>query len=58
VRCALTGGQLRNAVLHAELLALEHDGTIGDHELEAAVRREYRQSGARCPLPAREAAHA
>ena len=58
VRCGLTGGQLRNAVLHAELLALERDGTIGDHELDAAVRREYRQSGGRCPLPRQEAARA
>ena len=52
-RCQLTGGQIRNAVLHAWLLALERgpDGavpTTGD--VEAAVRREYRKLGTICPL--------
>jgi SpoVK/Ycf46/Vps4 family AAA+-type ATPase len=49
-RCALTGGQIRNAVLHASLLALENGGTIDRLHLEAAVRREYRKSGEVCPL--------
>jgi hypothetical protein len=49
-RCALTGGQIRNAVLHASLLALENGGRISSAHLEAAVRREYRKAGADCPL--------
>ncbi len=52
-RCALTGGQIRNAVLHAELLATERDDGIDSTDVEAAVRREYRKSGAACPLRAR-----
>ncbi|HEV7806695.1 MAG TPA: ATP-binding protein [Solirubrobacteraceae bacterium] len=52
VRCALSGGQMRNAVLHASLLALEAGGRIGAAELEAAVRREYHQAGHVCPLAA------
>lgn len=56
-RCTLTGGQIRNAVLHASLLAVETGGAIGTTELEAAVRREYRKSGAACPLRSRNGAH-
>jgi hypothetical protein len=50
VRCALSGGQMRNAVLHASLLALEGGGAICSEHLEAAVRREYQQAGQVCPL--------
>jgi len=50
LRCALTGGQIRNAVLHATLLALEDGGTINRAHLHEAVRREYRKSGEVCPL--------
>lgn len=50
IRCELTGGQLRNAVLHAELLALEADEPLRAQDLEEAVRREYRKTGAMCPL--------
>jgi hypothetical protein len=49
-RCELTGGEIRNAVLHAAALALEDGGAVGDAHLEAAVRREYRKAGAVCPL--------
>ena len=49
-RCQLTGGQIRNAVLHASLLALDDGGGIAARHLEAAVRREYRKAGAVCPL--------
>ena len=52
VRCALTGGQVRNAVLHASLLALEESGPIGSEHLDAAVRREYAKTGEVCPLVA------
>ena len=51
-RCALTGGQIRNAAMHAALLALEARQPVGVQDLAAAVRREYRKSGAVCPLPA------
>jgi SpoVK/Ycf46/Vps4 family AAA+-type ATPase len=51
-RCSLTGGQIRNAVLHAWLLALEDGADVipGTRHVEAAVRREYRKIGAVCPL--------
>jgi AAA+ superfamily predicted ATPase len=56
VRCAVTGGQIRNAVLHATLLALDEDAPVQARHVEEAVRREYRKAGAVCPL--REALHA
>jgi hypothetical protein len=49
-RCALTGGQIRNAVLHASLLALSNGGIVVSEYLETAVQREYRKSGTVCPL--------
>jgi len=49
-RCALTGGQVRNVTLHAALLALNDGGTVSTPHLEAALQREYRKSGAVCPL--------
>lgn len=49
-RCALSGGQIRNAVLHASLLALNNGGVLTSAYLEAAVQREYRKAGAVCPL--------
>jgi SpoVK/Ycf46/Vps4 family AAA+-type ATPase len=49
-RCNLSGGQIRNAVLHAALLALDRGGAVGGEDLVAAVRREYRKAGAVCPL--------
>lgn len=52
-RCALTGGQIRNAVLHASLLALNDGGVVKDEYLEDAVHREYRKIGAVCPLRAK-----
>jgi hypothetical protein len=51
-RCALTGGQIRNAVLHASVLALDQGGPVGSAHVEAAVEREYRKSGGTCPLRA------
>ena len=51
-RCALTGGQIRNAVLHASLLSLDDGQVITSAHLEAAVQREYRKAGAVCPLRA------
>lgn len=49
-RCSLSGGQIRNAVLHASLLALSEEGVITSAHLEASVQREYRKAGAVCPL--------
>jgi hypothetical protein len=50
-RCMLGGGQLRNVASHAALLALQRGTAIGDAELHAALAREYRKTGGRCPLP-------
>ncbi len=49
MRCVLSGGQIRNIVLHAALLS--GDKLIGEHELQRAVEREYRKLGGLCPLP-------
>lgn len=51
-RCALNGGQIRNAVVHASLLAFADGGLISSAHLVAAVQREYRKSGGVCPLRA------
>jgi SpoVK/Ycf46/Vps4 family AAA+-type ATPase len=48
--CELTGGQIRNAALHAALLALDNGGVVTSPYVEAAVRREYLKLGAVCPL--------
>lgn len=52
-RCVLTGGQIRNAALHATLLALGDGGRVSDSHLEAALQREYRKAGAAYPLRSR-----
>lgn len=49
LRCVLSGGQIRNAALHATLLAIEHARHIGRHELHRALEREYRKAGQQCP---------
>ena len=49
LRCSLSGGQIRNAALHATLLALERGDPLGEEELAAALRREYRRAGQACP---------
>jgi ATPase family associated with various cellular activities (AAA) len=49
-RCSMTGAQIRNAVLHASLVALGNGGVVISEYLEAAVRREYRKINAACPL--------
>jgi len=51
VRCVMTGGQIRNAVLHASVLALDRGRAISGLEIEDAIQREYRKSGSVCPLP-------
>jgi hypothetical protein len=52
-RCAFSGGQIRNASLHAALLALEADSRLVSAHLETAIEREYRKLGAISPLRAR-----
>jgi hypothetical protein len=49
-RCVFTGGQIRNAVLHAVTLALDRGEPLAAAHLEDGVVREYRKSGAVCPL--------
>ncbi|MCY1015844.1 AAA family ATPase [Pyxidicoccus sp. MSG2] len=49
-RCTLSGGQIRNVVLHAATLALGDGGAMGTDHLDAAIQREYRTAGGICPL--------
>jgi ATPase family associated with various cellular activities (AAA) len=49
-RCSLGGGQWRNVVGHARLLALQSGCAIGADQLYASLVREYRKSGGHCPL--------
>lgn len=52
-RCKLTGGQIRNACLHATLLALDDEASSLDgRHLEQALRSEYRKAGSTFPLNA------
>jgi tRNA A37 threonylcarbamoyladenosine biosynthesis protein TsaE len=50
VRCTLSGGQIRNAVLHAALVAMDDGGRLRFTHVEQAVQREYRKMGSVCPL--------
>jgi hypothetical protein len=49
-RCALSGGQIRNAVLHATTLSLDEGAPLRTEHLEDALLREYRKMGVICPL--------
>jgi len=49
-RCAMTGAQVRNAALHATLLALDDGGIVRGPHLELAVAAEYGKAGAISPL--------
>ena len=49
-RCDMNGGQIRNAVLYASVIACDQKRTLAAADLAAAVRREYRKSGDVCPL--------
>ena len=49
-RCDLSGGQIRNAVLYASVIACNEQRPLAAADLTAAVRREYRKSGDVCPL--------
>ena len=51
IRCAMSGGQIRNAALHATLLAVDTGRPVvtGRH-LAQAIQSEYRKAGAISPL--------
>jgi hypothetical protein len=50
VRYELAGGQIRNAAVHAGLLALGRpDGRVREADLRAAIEAEYRKAGASMP---------
>ena len=49
LRCALSGGQIRNTVMHATLLAIEGEQPLGSETLRLALEREYRKAGQHCP---------
>jgi hypothetical protein len=49
-RCNLSGGQIRNAALHASLLALGRRSTVSTADAQQAVHREFQKMGAVCPL--------
>lgn len=51
LRCQLTGGQIRNAALHATVLALEASAPVSETLLAESIRREYTKIGAVAPLP-------
>ena len=50
MRCQLTGGQIRNAALHATLLAVEAQTELSQDFLLAGIQREYTKIGATSPL--------
>ena len=49
---------MRAAVLHASLLALDDGGLITTQHAMTAVQREYRKTGAVCPLRTPAVSHA
>jgi SpoVK/Ycf46/Vps4 family AAA+-type ATPase len=50
MRCDLSGGQIRNAALHATVLAVEHAQPVSNAYVAEGVAREYRKLGAGSPL--------
>ncbi|MEE3101965.1 MAG: ATP-binding protein, partial [Pseudomonadota bacterium] len=50
LRCALTGGQIRNAVRHAASRALEDGAPLAARHLAEGVAREYQKAGAVAPM--------
>jgi ATP-dependent 26S proteasome regulatory subunit len=49
-RCELSGGQIRNTVLHASLLALSNGGCVTEEHIDSAILREYQKMNGVCPL--------
>lgn len=50
LRCALSGGQIRNAATDCGLTAIEKGSPVTDSILIESVAREYRKNGALCPM--------
>jgi predicted AAA+ superfamily ATPase len=50
LRCQLSGGQIRNAALHATVLAVDQQTKINDEFLKVGIQREYSKIGASAPL--------
>lgn len=50
LRCQLTGGQIRNASLHATLLAVEANLSVSDAFFAQGIQREYTKMGAVSPI--------
>jgi hypothetical protein len=50
LRCHLTGGQIRNAALHATLLAQEAEAPVGEAFVIEGIVREYTKQGVAAPL--------
>ncbi len=51
-RHQLSGGQIRNAAVYANLLALDDGGVVGPDALAAGIQVEYRKAGLAFPEPA------
>ncbi|RYE40748.1 MAG: AAA family ATPase [Hyphomicrobiales bacterium] len=49
-RAEMTGGQIRNAAMHAAFLALHEGCPVGDRHLDRAVAVEYGKAGAVSPF--------
>ena len=49
-RAEMTGGQIRNAAMHAAFLALRDGQAVGDRHLDRAVAVEYGKAGAVSPF--------
>jgi hypothetical protein len=53
LRFALTGGQVRNAAVHAALLSVERGSLrVSETDLRSAIQVEYRKAGASFPRDA------
>lgn len=50
LRCALNGGQIRNAALHATLFALDDNSPVRWEHLQEGLRSEYKKAGGTFPL--------
>lgn len=50
LRCTLTGGQIRNAALHATVLAVDAGEPVCDTFLAEGIHREYTKMGTISPL--------
>jgi hypothetical protein len=49
-RAEMTGGQIRNAAMHAAFLALRDGQPVGNRQLDRSVAAEYGKAGAVSPF--------